>query len=211
MTFGYIRFFFAQPTPAHYTLYLDDKPYIKHWEYKDFTPYTKTTSGQHLIRITDPDAQTIYEKRINVKNNACYTYILGYQPKHKEKLHLFSLEDIKKNYHPSHGFLRLGHFALSYPSLDLLCSKDQLLFKAITYSRLTHYLPLSPETYSIFTSCLSESYPTIHLKKHHVKLGRQYSLYLVGDGSKDFPYECVPSIDGPCYLKFQQKNKSQVC
>lgn len=203
MSYGYIRFLLATPLSETFNLFLDQQLIHKKWCFSDFTPYQSFPYGQHLLQIKTKKHNTLfYEKKINIKPHGCYTYVLSYHPK-KQTLYLFHLEDLKKPFNPHHSFIRFAHFGIDYYALDFATHQGRLLFKHKAYSTLTHYSPIEPETYDFHTAPLLEELPPLSLPKHKIKLGRQYTIYLIGNGTSAYPYTLLPSIDGPCFLHLE--------
>ncbi|MGL4799149.1 MAG: DUF4397 domain-containing protein [Cellulosilyticaceae bacterium] len=209
VSFGYIRFFHALPTEKTFSLYLDDQLIHKTWDYEDFTPYIKYPAGQHLLTIKHKkDTTPIYEKRLNVKPESAFTYTFSSHPKKQDTLHLFVLEDTKKVINGPYSCIRFGHFATSVPKVKLQSGTEHLFFKNIAYSQLSHYMPIQPQPYPFELVTSEEDTDITSLKKHLCKLGRLYTLYLIGTGDKAFPYKLVPSIDGPSFLPLKKPSSA---
>ena len=202
---GYIRFFQVVPTRRSLSLFIDDKLYHKNWFYEDFTPYLHLPSGQHQVAIKDSKTEDLlFDKRINVKPYASFTYLFAEHPKKEDLLHLFALEDTKKAIHAPHCLLRLAHFAKPIERILLQAGNEKLFFKNIAYTQLSNYTVVEPNAYPFEVIPTTSEKPLLNLKPKPLKVGRLYTFYLIGNGSKAYPYKIVRSIDGPSFLPLQR-------
>ena len=208
---GMIRFFQALPSPQTFSIFIDDQVYKQSSLYEDFTTYFTLPSGQHHIVIQEKDAkEPFFEKRINVKPYCTFTYLLGAHPKKEGTLHLYALEDTKRLIQTPIALLRLGHFAKPLNPLNLLTSEEHLLFKGIKYAQLTAYITLEPKTYPFQLHDALAEKDILALKGKSLKKGRFYTFYLIGNGTKDYPYKIVRSIDGPSFLTLEKPSSEAI-
>lgn len=204
----YIRFFNAFPAQDAFDVYLDDKLLYNYFLYEDFTKYYPIPSGKHVLKLTEHHKDTIlYEKKINLQRHQIYTAVLGSKFKTFDAFHIFCLEEPQKNIDPPRFGVRLNHFAHFEGATSLHSPEESLPIRNIRYGQASSYLVREPANYTFLIKETQEEADLATLSQQKFKSGRLYSLFLIGNGTKNFPYKSALSIDGFSYLPLQFTQK----
>ncbi|MGL4363026.1 MAG: DUF4397 domain-containing protein [Cellulosilyticaceae bacterium] len=202
--FGYIRFFYTFPDDNQYSLYLGDSCIQKLFMYEDLTNYIKWPVGTVLCTLRDIKTQTIiYEKRINIQPCSAYTYILSIHPKKEDAYHIYSQEDLKRTV-LNNSLVRFGNFSHNMPTLTLYSNDNKLFCKNITLGQLNNYttMPTGKYTLNAFGDDTEKPFDIFH--PNVLKESRLYTFYLIGSGSKTYPFKLIQTIDGASYLPLKK-------
>lgn len=204
----YIRLFNAFTSSIAFDLYLDNQLMYSYFLYEDFTKYYPIPSGKHILKLTQHHKEDVlYEKKINLQRFQIYTGVLACKYKDPETYHIFCLEEPQKLLEPPRLAVRLNHFARFDGATSLNLSEEPLPIRNIRYGQASSYLVKEPAPYTFIIKETSEENELTTLSSKKLKPGRLYSIYLVGDGTKTFPYKPVLSIDGFSYLPIEKIQK----
>lgn len=213
----YFRLFNARPTKDAFDLYLDDKQVYSYLLYEDFTKYYPLPSGKHILKITyHHQIEPLYEKKINLQRHQIYTGVLAHKYKEPENFHIFCLEEPNKKLEGLHLGIRLLHFSQHEGTLCLSTPEAPLPIRRIRYGQASSYLVREANAYTLnieqspeeLTSDTETSGPLAILRNQKFKPGRLYSIFFIGEGTAQFPYKVILSIDGYSYLKIDFESKS---
>lgn len=197
----YLRFFNAFTASHAFDIYLDDKLIYPYFLYEDFTKYFSIPSGKHVLKLIEHHKEEVlYEKKINLQRYQIYTGIVARKYKALEEYHVFCLEEPQKNIESSHFAIKLNHFATFDGAISLNLPDEPLPIRNIRYGQASYYLTREPANYTLLIKETEEETELTTLKQKKLKPGRFYSIFLIGNGSKSFPYKPVLSIDGFSYL-----------
>lgn len=197
----HIRFFNAFTSLLAFDLYLDDKLLYNYFLYEDFTKYYAIPSGKHVLKLTQHHKEeTLYEKKINLQRFQIYTGVLSHKYKAPEEHHIFCLEEPQKILDPPRLAVRLNHFAHFDGMTSLNLTQEPLPIRNIRYGQASSYITKEPGSYSFLIKETTDETELATLIQKKLKSGRLYSIYLVGNGTKAFPYKPILSIDGFSYL-----------
>lgn len=204
----YLRFFNALPAQDAFDIYLDDKLLYNYFLYEDFTKYYPIPSGKHVLKLTQHHKEDIlYEKKINLQRHQIYTGVLGSKYKTLDDYHIFCLEEPQKIIDPPRFGIRLNHFAQFDGVASLHLPEEPLPIRNIRYGQASSYLTRDLADASFLIKETNEETELATLSPKKFKPGRLYSIFLVGNGTKSFPYKPVLSIDGFSYLSLQFTQK----
>lgn len=199
---SYIRFFHALPINYSIDIYIDNKLVFGDVLYEDFTDYVSLPSGEHTIHITRPkNPIVIYTTLWSVPEQRIYTCVIAPKTKDNIGIEFYKIEDILRSIPSNNLLIRFGHFSMNTPTIDAFLSDDNATFKKVSCSEMTNYISLKP---TLYTLEINDSKTDKHLvSAPHIRLkpSRFYSIYTIGNGSKDFPLITVLSLDGNSYLK----------
>ena len=160
--------------------------------------------------MDEENEESVFEKRINIKPYCACNYLLAFHPKKEEILHLYALEDQRKLIQTPIALLRFGHFGKALGHIALSNDPEAPLFKNMRYAQLTSYTSLEPSKYAFDLYDQEEEKNLLHLKPKPIKKGRLYTFYLIGLGTKEYPYKIVRSIDGPSFLTLQKPSSEAI-
>lgn len=200
---AFLRCFHTLPSPISLDIYLDDVLYIKDFLYEDFSPYQPITKGEHQISITlHGQTDILCTRSIWMSHEKIYTLIIATDFK-TLGTGLYLINDTKRPIPNEHCLLRLGAFC---DLLDLVTVEfvDQTLaFRKIAPHQISHYLSFMPDTYHTTASAHEKNEKICELKNISLKISRIYTLYLLGNGSKNYPLHFLLSIDGSSFISFK--------
>ncbi|WP_180270715.1 DUF4397 domain-containing protein [Sporanaerobium hydrogeniformans] len=197
---AFIRFFHAFPSGESFTLYLDEKPLAQDLLFEDFTHYFSLEPGTHTLELRHTHThEMITTKKISVFNQKIYTCLIAPASFKLLTPICFFLEDIRRPLPDGHLVIRLGHFAATISRLELSLEEEKTLFRHISFGELSSYTAFPPGNYTLK---LQEAATHTVLFTQSIKLKpyRFYSVYAVGQGTKDYPYLAILPLDGPSYL-----------
>lgn len=199
---AFLRCFHALPSPISLDIYLDDVLYIEDFLYEDFSPYKPLIKGEHQLSITlHGQTDILCTRTIWMSHEKIYTLIITTDFKTLGP-GLYLINDAQRPIPNEHCLLRLGTFC---DFLDLMTIQfvDQTLgFRKISPHQISHYLSFLPDTYHLMALTHEKNDQICELKQTHLKISRIYTLYLIGNGSKNYPFHFLLSIDGSSFLSF---------
>lgn len=199
---SYIRVFHAVPTSIPIDVYIDKKAVAPDFLYEDFTEYIPIAPGEHTISITKANEPTIiYERKINLAPKSIYTAIAAPKCKNPKELNIFLLEDTQRPIPANNLLLRFGHFSKATPIVDITLPDGTPVFKNMAYGQVTQYIPLAPGVYTLEARDPQTGKVLLTIPDIRLKGERFYSIYAVGDNTKQFPLQVVIPLDGNSYLK----------
>lgn len=201
----YIRFFNAFTSSHAFDLYLDEKLLYDYFLYEDFTKYYPIPSGKHVLKLTEHHkTEPLYEKKINLQRFQIYTGVMARKYKEPEAYHIFCLEEPQKLLEPPRLAIRLNHFAQFDGATSLNHTEEPLPIRNIRYGQASSYLTKEPGTYTFLIKETTNEIELTTLAEKKLKPGRLYSIYFIGDGTKNFPFKPILSIDGFSYLPIEK-------
>lgn len=201
----YLRLFHAFTDSSAFDVYLDDQLIYSYFLYEDFTRYYPIASGMHILKITPHhQKETLYEKKVNLQRFQIYTGVLACKYKDPTTYHIFCLEEPQKILENAKLGIRLNHFARFESPITLHLPDEQLPIRNIRYGQASSYILKEPAPYCFTIQDTKEDMELTTLLSKKFKPGRLYSIYFIGDGSKDFPYKPILSIDGFSYLPIEK-------
>lgn len=202
---AFLRCFHALPSPISLDIYLDDLLYIKDFLYEDFSDYKPLTKGEHQISVTvHGQTDILCTRSIWMSHEKIYTLIITTDFKTLESS-LYLINDTQRPIPEGHCLLRLGTFC---DLLDLVTIEfiDQTSgFRKISPHQTSHYLSFMPDTYHITALTHDKNDKICESKNTVLKYARIYTLYLLGNGAKDYPLHFLLSIDGSSFLSFKME------
>lgn len=200
---AFLRFFHAFPSPISLDIYLDDVLYIEDFLYEDFSPYKPLTKGEHQLSITlHGQTELLCTRTIWISYEKIYTLIISTDFKTLAP-GLYLINDVQRPIPNEHCLLRLGAFS-DFPDLMTIQFVDQTLgFKKVSPHQISHYLSFPPHTYAVIGLAHEKNKPLCELKSLSLKVSRIYTLYLLGNGSKQYPFHFLLSIDGSSFISFK--------
>ena len=199
---SYLRFFHALPVKFNIDIFVDQKLVFRDIMYEDFTDYIKITPGEHTIHITQTKSpMTIYSLVWRIPAEKIYTALIAPQTKDSIGIEIYKIEDIQRVIPSNHFLIRSGHFSMNRPSIDTSLSENAPVFKRVGSSEVTNYISLEPNLYNLQVSDSQTGKLLIKLPRIRLKTSRCYSIYMIGNGTKEFPLTAALSLDGNSYLK----------
>ena len=202
ISLSYIRFFHALPIKYGIDIYIDNKLRFNDVLYEDFTEYIALPPGQHTVHLSrTKNPIVLCSKVLNISDQKIYTSTVAPKSREGTGIDIYKIEDVLRTI-PSNNFLiRFGHSGGNSAAVDVFLSDDVPLFKRVSYSEITNYTPKNPGIYTLQlkeskTGKVLVSAPNIRLKP-----SRFYSIYTLGNGSKEYPHIVVIPLDGNSYLK----------
>lgn len=202
----FVRCFNTFPHEDTFDFYIDDHLIATHLGYEDFSKYMKVPSGQHQLSLTKHKSKEILTfKRINLRPTSIFTLVAS--PLYKgepDQLTLSSLEEPAKPTTPEECLMRTCSFIPDLPPSDFSLIDDYILFKNLKYSTLTAYLPFKIGTYTLKLKSHADETTLYTAPSLVLKPQRFYTTYLIGNGTKAYPYQSILSIDGRSYLKTEK-------
>lgn len=200
---AFLRCFHALPSPISLDIYLDDALYIKDFLYEDFSDYKPLSKGEHQLSVTlHGQTDILCTRSIWMSHEKIYTLIISTDFKTSVP-GLYLINDTQRPIPEEHCLLRFGTFC---DLLDLVTIEfiDQTSsFRKISPHQISHYLSFVSGLYHIISLTHDKKDKICESKNTTLKSGRIYTLYLLGNGSKDYPLHFLLSIDGSSFLSFK--------
>ncbi len=199
---SYMRFFHALPVKYSIDIYIDTKLVFRDVLYEDFTDYIALCPGEHTINITHAkNPITVYSMIWYVPNKKIYTGIIAPKTKDGIGIEVYKIEDLIRPI-PSNNFLvRLGHFSMTTPTIDAFLSDNTAAFKKVSCNELTNYTASKSGVHTLQIKDSKTENSLLMVPNIRLKTSRFYSIYVIGNGSKEFPLTLAIPIDGNSYLK----------
>lgn len=198
----YMRFFHALPVHFNVDIYIDSVLKAADILYEDFTEYISLLPGLHTIHITRHKNNTLlYSKKFNLYNQKIYTCLIAPQSKEGTGISFYNLEDIMRPIPSNNLLIRFSHFSCRTPSVDICLPHDITLFKNVSFGEMTNYMAVMPGTYTIQIKENKTNTELLTLPNVRLKPCRFYSIYAIGNQSKENPFFIVIPLDGNSYLK----------
>lgn len=200
---AYLRFFHIACFTPSIDVYIDGKKYYSDVLYEDFTHYKLHTYGEHQVILTlNHSTEPIYERTISLSAYKIYTLILLTDPKHRDRIGPYLIEDVTRGIPTGHCMCRIGHFNYSTSLLDLRFTSPEKkdIYKKVSCYEMTPYFPLLPNTYTLNILVNLTQKPFLELNNLELKLERFYTLYIIGNKKEETPPQIILSIDGNSYL-----------
>jgi len=202
LTKSYVRFLHAIPIKYSMDIYIDGKLIFCDVLYEDFTDYISLLPGEHTIHMTrTKNPIIIYSLALDILDQKIVTGVIAPKTKDGIGIDIYKMEDVLRPI-PSNNFLiRFGHFSMNIGVVDVFLSDDNATFKRVSCSEMTNYTPSKPGLYSLQVNDSITGKLLITAPNMRLKTTRFYSIYTIGNGSKEFPLIVIISLDGNSYLK----------
>lgn len=202
LTKSYVRFFHAIPINYSIDIYIDSKLIFCDILYQDFTDYISLLPGEHTIHMTrTKNPIIIYSAVWDILDQKIVTGVIAPKTKEGIGIDIYQMEDILRPI-PSNNFLiRFGHFSMNTGAVDVFLSNDKATFKRVSCSEMTNYTSSKPDIYTLQINDSKTGKLLVKAPNMRLKTTRFYSIYALGNGSKEFPLIVIISLDGNSYLK----------
>ncbi|WP_069997501.1 DUF4397 domain-containing protein [Cellulosilyticum sp. I15G10I2] len=199
---SYMRFFHALPIKYSIDIYIDTKLAFRDVLYEDFTDYIALYPGEHTITIKQTkNPITVFSMVWHVPNQKIYTGIIAPKTKDGMGIEIYKIEDITRPI-PSNNFLvRIGHFSMPTPTIDIFLSDNTATFKKVSCNELTNYTPSKPGIHTLEIKESTTGKSLLSVPSIRLKTTRFYSIYVIGNNSKEFPLTITIPLDGNSYLR----------
>lgn len=200
---SYLRLFHCLPVSSPIDLYIDNKLQKANLIYEDFTDYNLIMPGEHTLHITLYKQQEILTKKtLFILPSKIYTVVLVPETKQGTGLALYVIEDVIRTIPSNHFLIRFGHFNHALSLLDITLTHETSTFKKVSCYEMTNYQAINPSSYTLQIKDSSTQKVLLTAPKLLLKPSRFYSIYILGNRSKEFPTQMVLSIDGNSYIRF---------
>ena len=199
---SFFRTFNGNCTNNSFDIYVDDKLFNRDLLYKDFSVYTPITAGKHTVALTlNGDSNIIINRDIYIKPYQIYTLIIAINSKTLSS-NLYFIEDTRKKIPKDSCLVRIGNFCTEKEILELSFLENLRVFKKVFSASMSNYMRFNGETFTISTKYMHNKDSFISDTSFNFKPYRIYTIYILGDGSACYPFECLLSIDGSSFLSF---------
>lgn len=196
---SYIRFLNASPNSPAVDVYLNDRRIFKNLTYKSFSDYISVPPGLYNIKVF-PSGSTlnpILDKRLQIPAEKIFTISsIGNYP----NINLLPVEDVRRPKIPGKGFIRFIHLSPDAPSVDVKLPNGNIIFSNVSYKGVTRYLPASPRKYTIEVYTSDSGKRLLYVPNIRIIPNRFYSIYAVGNISRDPKLQVLIPLDGNSYL-----------
>ena len=199
---SFFRTFNANHTNDSFDIYVDEKLFNTDLLYKDFSVYTPITEGKHIVSLTlNGDSNIVTTREIFIKSHKIYTLIISINTKNLLS-NLYFIEDIRKKIPNNCSLVRIGNFCLQKETLAFSFIDSTKSFKKVFSTAVTHYVSFLEGNFKMCSWYSQTHEHFIEDTELLFKPYRIYTIYIIGDGSSNYPFECVRSIDGSSFLSF---------
>ncbi|OAA83343.1 DUF4397 domain-containing protein [Clostridium ljungdahlii] len=196
---SYIRFLNASPNSPAIDVYLNDRRVFKNLTYKSFSDYVSVPSGVYDIKIfpSGNNLNPILDKRLRIPAGKIFTMSsIGNYP----NMGLLPIEDVRRPKISGKAFIRFVHLSPDAPSVDVKLPNGNVLFPNVSYKGVTRYLPVSPGKYTLEVFTSDSGKKLLHIPNIRIIPNRFYSVYAVGNVSRNPKLQVLIPLDGNSYL-----------
>ena len=199
--YSYVRLLHTSPKTPPVDVYLDGKKIINNLAYNKFTEYQKLKTGTHNVKlyVRGDTRKPILNKNLNVPSGKILTIAaINTYPN-------VNLQAINEPVGPimrNKSLIKLVHLSPNSPSVDLALKNGTSLFKNVSYTQGTDYIPLNPSDYNFEVKASGSNKVVLYVPNIRLIGNRFYSFYVTGLLGERPPLTALIPLDGNSYLKF---------
>lgn len=198
---SYIRILHASPDAPQVDIVANGGLIAKNLSYKNFTSYLKVVPGNYNIKIFPAGnmASSVLNTNIKIPPYSILTLIAG---DNLNDLKLFIIPDNTRKVLENKALVRFSNLSPNAPGINVELSNGIPLFNNIDFGEYTDYIELVPNVYNFKLRSEDTGDQLLSIPNAHLKAGKAYTLYTVGEPSKKAPLEVLIPLDGNSYIKF---------
>ncbi|WP_051540437.1 DUF4397 domain-containing protein [Clostridium ihumii] len=199
---SYIRLLHASPNAPKVTVLVNNLPFVKDFEYTEFTDYVKVLPGKYNVKIVRNNNPTdvLYDTVLDIPKNKIFTVAaIGKFP---DDFELFPIEETYSGpVNDNKVYFKVVNLIPDGPSIDLTTENNILLFSDVMEMEVENYKELSPRKYNMTVKLQNTDIDILYVPNIYLRGDKFYTMYLVGILNGTPGLEALIPLDGITYLK----------
>lgn len=198
---SYIRILHAAPNQegTDIDVYANQNLIAKDLDYADFSEYYSVIPGEYTIDIypNEDKKNLLFSKKITVDEKKIYTIAVIEK---NDTIDLLLIDDMIRPMPEGALLLRFLHLSPIVPMVNVTLTDGTSMFKNVAYTNVTNYTPFRPGIIEFQIKNSETGEVILTVPNIRFKPNRYYSIYLVGNGTKEAPVQVLIPLDGNSYL-----------
>ncbi|MTV47572.1 DUF4397 domain-containing protein [Heliobacillus mobilis] len=196
---SFVRILHAAPGAPAVDVYANNVLIVRNLTYRQFTQYLPLFPGRYRIVVFPAGSRTspVIDATLSIPAGTIYTAAaIGTLP----NLRLLPIADpcIARGFGQS--YVRFVHLSPNTPAVDIATSTGVQLFRNVSYTQVTDYIPVQPGLYTLEARPAGTNQVVLTVPNVRIAANRILSVYAIGLSGGQPSLQVLIPLDGNAYL-----------
>lgn len=197
---SYVRVFHASPDAPAVDVYANGSLIAANLRYRGFTEYLTIPPGQYTVQAfaAGTTSNPVINTNVEIPAQSIFTAAAVGR---LANIGLQLIPDPLIQRVPGRAYVRFGHLAPGAPNVDVVLQNGTRWFSDVTYTEITGYIAVNPETYTFYLRPAGSSENVLYVPNIRLLPDKIYTIYAVGLVGGNPPLQVLIPLDGSTYIR----------